>query len=100
MHVSATPKVNAQSAPYETIKNKVVNCASHRETVTLTQHINGPFAQVGKANRKWVVTVLAGGTVTKVQHLPYSCCGSYTLTDKALSSGQVLDQSQTSFTFA
>jgi hypothetical protein len=100
LHVSAKPKVNAQTAPYETIRNKVASCAPSNETVTLTQHMSGSFAQSGPSIRRWIITMRPGASVTKIQHILYNCCGTYTVTDKVVSAGRVLAQSQTSFTFA
>jgi hypothetical protein len=103
LHVSATPKINAQNAPYETIRNSVTSCATRAETVTLTQHIVGPYAQTATAaaNRTWTIALAPGQTVVKVQHIPYSCCGSFTVTDRAISRlGQILGHASTNFTFA
>jgi hypothetical protein len=101
LHVSATPKVNAQNAPFETIKNSVTSCSNSAETVTLTQHLVGPFARTTAAIRTWTIALAPGQTVVKVQHIPYSCCGSYTVTDRAVSgSGHVLARASTGFTFA
>ncbi len=44
LRVHANPPVNAQNSPFEKIKNTVTSCAKSTETVTLTQHIIGPFA--------------------------------------------------------
>jgi hypothetical protein len=104
LHLSATPRVNAQNAPNETIKNTVTSCAAAPETVTLTQHISGPFTPVaasGASSRTWVLTLAPGQAELKVQHIPYSCCGTYTVRDQVVSSaGQLLAKRSVTFTFA
>jgi hypothetical protein len=98
--LSATPRINAQNAPFETIKNTVTGCATTTETVKLTQQISGPFAPPEARGRTWVLTLAPGETARKVQHLPYSCCGTYTVKDQVTASGVVLATKSTSFTFA
>lgn len=100
LSLSATPRINAQNAPYETVKNTVTSCASATETVTLTQSISGPFAPVNAASRTWVLTLAPGQTMTKVQHIPYSCCGTYTVKDRVSEGPLLLAKKGTSFTFA
>jgi len=95
LRLTAKPNVNAQTAPYETIRSKVASCASARETVTLVQH-TGAFGR-----KTWTITLAPGQRVDKVRHIPYSCCGSYTITDRVLSSsGRVIARAQAGFTFA
>jgi hypothetical protein len=98
--LTATPRVNAQNAPFETIKNTVTSCAATTETVRLTQRISGPFAPADAPSRTWVFTLAPGQIAQKVQHLPYSCCGTYTVNDHVTASGVVLATKSTSFTFA
>jgi hypothetical protein len=100
--VRATPKINAQNAPFETIRNTVTNCSTNTETVRLSQRIAGPFASFTITNdASWIITLGPGATVQKVQHIPYSCCGSFTVTDTVTSrSGRVLAVKRTGFTFA
>jgi hypothetical protein len=100
LHVSATPRVNAQTAPYETINNRVSSCAANDQTITLSQHRSGSFAPMGTSNRTWTITLLPGQSETEIQHIGYTCCGSYIVSDKVLSAGRVLTHSHTSFTFA
>ena len=41
------------------------------------------------------------GSVTKVRHIPYKCCGTYTVFDKVYArSGTVLDHAEATFIFA
>jgi hypothetical protein len=98
--LSATPRVNAQNAPFETIKSTVTSCATTTETVRLTQLIAGPFAPADAPSRVWVLTLEPGQTARRVQHLPYSCCGTYTVKSEVTTSGVVLAKKSTSFTFA
>jgi hypothetical protein len=99
--VRATPKVNAQNAPHETIRNTVASCATAAETVTLTQVIVGPFLRMGPDGRSWTISLAPGQSVDEVQHIPYSCCGTYRVKDKVLSSaGVVLARGSAGFTFA
>ena len=101
LKVTATPKVNAQNTPYETVHNKVSSCATSTETVKLTETILGPFSPLVDASRAWTITLSPGQLVDKVRHIPYSCCGTYTVTDKLYSaSGHHLATAKTSFTFA
>lgn len=98
--LSATPRVNAQNAAFETIKNTVTSCATTTEIVRITQQISGPFAPAITAGRTWVFSLAPGQTGRKVQHLPYSCCGTYTVKDRVAASGVVLAAKSTTFTFA
>jgi len=101
LQLRATPIVNAQNAPYETIKSTVASCSSHPEIVTLSQTLSGPFAQVGQHSRVWTITLAPGQSVVKARYIAYSCCGTYTVTDRVLSSaGQVLAHRSADFTFA
>ena len=103
LQVRANPPVNAQNSPFEKIKNTVTSCASSTETVMLTQHIVGPFAprvDAPLSTRTWTITLAPHQSVLKVQHIPYSCCGSYNVHDRVTSSGTVLATAKTSFTFA
>jgi hypothetical protein len=103
LNLTARPKINAQNAPYETIRNTVVNCSSATETVMLTQRIVGPFIPRAAASsrRSWTLTLGPGQSVVKIQRIPYVCCGSYTVHDDVLSSSnQVLARKRASFTFA
>jgi hypothetical protein len=101
--VRANPPVNAQNSPYEKIRNTVTSCAASKETVTLTQHIVGPFAPRADSPlsvRTWTITLTPGQSVLEEQHIPYSCCGTYNVHDQVSSSGIVLAKAKTSFTFA
>jgi hypothetical protein len=98
--LSATPRVNAQNAAFETIKNVVTSCATMPETVRLVQRITGPFVPADVDGRTWLFTLAPGQTALKVQHLPYSCCGTYTVNDRVSASGVILGTNSTSFTFA
>jgi hypothetical protein len=100
LKLRATPPVNAQNAPYETIKNTVTSCSSATETVTLTQTISGPFAPANAPSRTWVLTLAPGQTITKVQHIPYSCCGTYTVRDRVTAGPLLLARKSAMFTFA
>jgi hypothetical protein len=100
LNLSATPRINAQNAPYETIKNTVTSCATTPETVTLSQMLSGPFAPANASSRTWVLTLAPRQSVRKVQRLPYSCCGTYTVKDQVTASGLLLAKKTTLFTFA
>lgn len=99
--VRAVPKVNAQTAPNETITSKVFNCSSARETVVLTQTIGGPDAPTSTVAKKWTITLSPGKTAVRKRSFAYACCGSYTVTDKVLTrSGRQLARAAARFTFA
>jgi hypothetical protein len=99
--VRATPKINAQTAPNETIKSRVTNCSSAKETVILTQTIAGPSATAAAMAKQWMITLSPGKTVVKTRLFPYACCGTYNVTDRVLTkSGRQLARAETSFTFA
>lgn len=99
--LSARPKVNAQTAPFETIKSRVASCSSATETIRLIQTLSGPFARTGAAaDRSSTIVLQPGQAVTKVRHIPYSCCGTFDVRDVARSGGAVLVTRTTSFTFA
>lgn len=99
--VRAVPKVNAQTAPNETITSKVFNCSSARETVVLTQTIGGPDAPSSTVAKKWTITLSPGKAAVRKRSFPYACCGSYTVTDRVLTrSGRQLARATASFTFA
>lgn len=101
VNVRATPQVNAQTAPNETIKSKVTNCSSATETVTLTQTISGPSVRATPTARRWTITLSPGKTAVRTRYMPYACCGTYKVTDRVLTrSGRQLAQATTSFTFA
>jgi len=99
--VTAKPGLNTAMIP-ETIKSTVTNCATATETVVLDQHISGPFAARSPLrDRRQTITLAAGQSVTKTRSFPYTCCGSYTVTDKVLAeSGTLLAKSAANFTFA
>jgi hypothetical protein len=98
--VKATPKLNTAMIP-ETIKSTVTSCATTTETVTLDQHLSGPMAANVSRDKTWTITLSPGQTVTKTRHFPYSCCGSYNVTDTVTTAtGQQLAKAQASFTFA
>ena len=98
--VKATPKLNTAMIP-ETIKSTVTSCAAATETVTLHQHLSGPMAARVSRDKTWTITLSPGQTVTKTRHFPYSCCGSYNVTDTVTTTtGQQLAKAQASFTFA
>jgi hypothetical protein len=100
LQLTAKPRINAQTAPDETIKNTVANCSNATETVVLTQHILGPFAARTGPDMTWTITLLAGQTVLEKQKIPYACCGTYTVKDKVTAGGILLAKKSTSFTFA
>jgi hypothetical protein len=104
VQVTANPPVNAQNSPFEKIHNTVTSCATSTETVTLTQHIVGPFvdrAAAPQSGRTWTFMLAPGQSVLKKQFIPYSCCGTYNVHDQVTSSsGVVLAKAKTSFTFA
>jgi hypothetical protein len=100
VQVRATPKLNAQNAPFETIRSRVTNCSTATETLHLSQHLAGPFAPRSALATSWNVTLGPHRSVDKVRRVPYSCCGTYTVSDVVSSQGRVLDRSTTSFTFA
>jgi hypothetical protein len=98
--VKATPNINTAMVP-ETITSKVTSCATITETVKLVQHISGPRAANALMNKTWTITLSPGQTVKKVRHFPYSCCGSYTVTDTVTTTGgHQLAKAGSSFTFA
>lgn len=99
--VRAVPKLNAQTAPNETITSKVTSCSSAKETVVLTQTIGGPDAPASPMAKKWTITLSPRKTAVRKRLVPYACCGSYTVTDKVLTrSGRQLARAAASFTFA
>ena len=98
----ATPSVNAQNAPYTKLLNKVTSCYDGTETVVLAQTIAGPYArgQAG-AGRTWTISLRPGEAVYKVERIPWSCCGTYSVQDKVYSSAhRLLARAGASFTFA
>ena len=98
--VRATPQLNTAMIP-ETITSKVTSCATATETVKLVQHISGPTAASVPMDKTWTITLSPGQTVKKIRHFPYSCCGSYTVTDTvSTTGGQQLAKAGSSFTFA
>jgi len=99
--VRATPQLNTAMIP-ETITSKVTSCATANETVKLVQHISGPSAAASvPMDKTWTITLSPGQTVKKVRSFPYSCCGSYTVTDTVkTTSGQKLAKGSSNFTFA
>jgi hypothetical protein len=103
VRVTANPPVNAQNSPFEKIKNTVTSCATSTETVTLTQHIAGPFTNRDAASRgvrTWTITLVPKQSVLEEQHKPYFCCGTFNVHDQVSSAGVVLAKAKTSFTFA
>ncbi len=102
VQVTANPPVNAQDSPFEKIHNTVTSCAKSTETVTLTQHIIGPFVDrtSPQSVTSWTFMLAPGQSDLKKQFIPYSCCGTYNVHDQITSSsGIVLAQAKTSFTF-
>ena len=100
LKVRATPTVNAQTAPDETITSKVKNCSAASETVRLVQVITSDSGSP-PTTKNWKITVSPGHTVLKTRSLPYTCCGTYKVTDKVYTSHHVrLAKATTSFTFA
>jgi hypothetical protein len=98
--VRATPQLNTAMVP-ETITSKVTSCATATETVKLVQHISGPSAASMPMDKTWTITLSPGQTVKKVRSFPYSCCGSYTVTDTVTTtSGHKLAKASSNFTFA
>ena len=96
LKLTVSPVLNAQNLPYETATHKVTSCARVTETATVVQKVPG----LTGANR-WKVTLRPGQSVTKVRHIPYSCCGTYTVFDKVYArSGAVLDHAEATFIFA
>jgi hypothetical protein len=101
LRLSALPKVNAQTAPFETIKSRVMSCATTPETIRLVQTLSGPFVRAGRSgDPSWTIVLQPGEGVTKVRHIAYSCCGTFDVRDTARSGGVVLVTRTTSFTFA
>jgi hypothetical protein len=103
LRLSATPGVNAQNAANEIIKSTVTSCATAPQTVALTQQIFGPFAPAAAAasSRTWVLTLAPGQAELKVQRIPCSCCGTYTVKEQVFSSaGVLLAKKSVTFTFA
>jgi hypothetical protein len=101
LQLRATPPINAQNAPYETIRSTVTSCAGRYEIVTLSQTMSGPFARTGPNSRVWKIALAPGHSVVKTRYVAYSCCGTYGVTDKVLgATGLVLAHRSTSFTFA
>jgi hypothetical protein len=101
LHVRATPRVNAQNAPFETIRSHLTSCSTGAETVTLVQRIGGPLARPHTRHRSWTIVLAPHQTMDRVEHIPYRCCGSYIVTDEVrTSSDRRLARAQTGFTFA
>jgi hypothetical protein len=101
LRLTVRPTVNAQTAPYETIKSTVKSCASSTERVTLQQRITGSFRPVHSPATTFTIKLTSGQRVVKTRHIPWSCCGSYTVIDKVLSTSQhLLAMKRAEFTFA
>ena|SRR5215471_9134571 len=98
--VKATPKLNTAMIP-ETIKSTVTSCAPATETVTLSQKISGPQSGLMPLAKTWTITLAPGQAVTKRRSFPFTCCGTFRVTDHVLGrGGQQLAKASTSFTFA
>lgn len=98
--VTARPAINT-SMTAETIRSKVTSCAKAKETVILMQTISGPDATNAPMAKTWKITLAPAKSVVKTRSFPYSCCGSYVVTDKVVTkSGRQLAKASADFTFA
>ena len=104
--LTAKPPVNTSSVP-ERIRAFVANCSAASETVDLVETLSGPFARAAAGvptsagSMTHPVTLAAGASATWLRHIPYSCCGTYSIRLSAdTTTGKVLDQAMRSFTFA
>ena len=96
LKLTVSPVLNAQNLPYDTATHKVTSCAKVTETATVEQKVPGLTG-----TNRWKVTLRPGQSATKVRHIPYSCCGTYTVYDKVYArSGAVLDHAEATFIFA
>jgi len=93
--VRATPKLNTQAGSTETLTSTITNCAAKSELIRVEQKLSLPGAFSGSF---WLP---GGRSDTITQHVPYRCCGTYYVTDRAYSrSGKLLSTSRASWTFA
>jgi len=93
--VTAKPKLNTQAGSTETLRTTVTSCASKFEVIKLAQRmpIRGKFdGTIGLHSHE---------RVKITQHIPYFCCDTITVTDRAFStSGRLLGKAKATWTFA
>jgi len=93
--VTAKPTLNTQAGSTETLRTTITSCASAFETVRLRQQL--PIRGTINGN----IQLYRHESVEITQNIPYMCCGSFTVTDRAYSqSGRLLATAKASWTFA
>jgi hypothetical protein len=93
--VTAKPKLNTQAGSTETLRTTVTSCASKFEVIRLKQRmsIRGTFNGTIELYRHKKVEI--------VQNIPFKCCGTFKVTDRAFSiSGKLLSKASATWTFA
>jgi hypothetical protein len=92
--VTAKPKLNTQAGSTETVLTTITNCSS-TEVIRLKQQLSGQQPINGR------FLLYRHETVQITQHVPYFCCGTLTVIDRAYSaSGKLLATARASWTFA
>jgi hypothetical protein len=99
--LTARPSLNTAMIP-ETLTSTVTSCATATETVVLVQHLSAPMERVARvSNKTYRITLAPSQSVKKVRHVPYVCCGTYTVTDTvSTTTGTQLSKAKATFTFA
>jgi len=95
VHVTARPKLNTQAGSTETLQTTLRSCSSKFEVIKLTQQlsIRGKFAGTVQLYRHEQVAI--------TQQIPFRCCGSFSITDRAFSqTGKLLGKARATWTFA
>jgi hypothetical protein len=93
--VTAKPTLNTQAGSTEKLRTSITSCASAFETVRLRQQLSIRGAFNGN------IQLYRHETVQIIQNIPYMCCDSHTVTDRAYSqSGKLLAMAKASWTFA
>ena len=93
--VTATPKLNTQAGSTETLRTTIKSCAPKFEVIKLRQRmsIRGVVSATVQLFRHEKVEI--------TQNIKYRCCGTFTVTDRALSnSGKLLSKAKATWTFA
>jgi hypothetical protein len=95
VHVSARPKLNTQAGSTETLQTTLKSCSPKFEVVNLKQQlsIRGKFDGTVQLYRHEQVEI--------TQQIPFRCCGSFSVTDRAFSeAGKLLAKAKATWTFA
>src|SRR5262245_52863651 len=75
--VTAKPRLNTQAGSTETVRSTITSCASTFETVRLRQQLSIRGAFNG------TIELYRHETVEITQNIPYMCCGSFHVIDRA-----------------